>query len=128
VLLSGGKTNGLVPIAERPGIRDDSVAAHLGKLRCPEVAPEGVVPWSRDARVEPHVRQFPPTQGTDSASQTARIEVGVPVTERLSCCVKEVLAVDEGDDPLELGLSGHWDPQKRNNPARGLSACRTGSR
>lgn len=40
----------------------------------------------------------------------------------------EVLSVDEGDGALDGGLRGHQSPPEKDNPARGLSAYRTGSK
>src|SRR6266852_1582095 len=42
--------------------------------------------------------------------------------------MKEVLPVDEHDGTLGRGFSRHARPCAKNNPARGLSACRAGGK
>src|SRR5438445_1590937 len=119
-----GQSHRLVPVAQ--GSRNDlhALACHRGELRHPEPVPPCVVRRFRETRVEANLARRPAIARADRPTQCVNVVVGIGAVKGGSGGMEEILAVNEYCGPLDWRLSAHAG--RKNNPARGLSACPAG--
>jgi hypothetical protein len=87
-----GKRDGLVAVAQRAGEGLDSPGAH---------------------EVEMDAGDLPALGGTDPLGEQPRVVVGEGVAEGLLGGIEEVLAIEEGEGPLDCRFSAHGMPGKK---------------
>ena len=119
-----GQSHRLVPVAQ--GSRNDihALASHRGELRHPEAVPPYVVRRFRETRVEADLARRPAIARADRPTQCVNVVVGIGAVKSGSGGMEEILAVNKHCGPLDWRLSAHAG--RKNNPARGLSACPAG--
>src|SRR5437899_7211788 len=119
-----GQSHRLVAVSQ--GSRDDihALPAHRGELRHPEPVPPCVVRRFRETRVEADLAGRPAIARADGATQCVNVIVGIGAVKGGSGGMEEILAVNKHCRPLEWRLSAQTE--RKNNPARGLSACPAG--
>lgn len=91
------------------------------------MVPECIIGHVWNARIEADCIQLPALPPANLFTKQANIVIWIRIPERAPGRVKEILAVDEDYCPLDGGFS-HDGLLEKNNPARGLSAYRAGSR
>src|SRR5437899_9421090 len=119
-----GQSHRLVPVAQ--GSRNDihALASHRGELRHPEPVPPCVVRRFRETRVEANLARRPAIAHADRPTQCVNVVVGIGAVKGGSGGMEEILAVNKHRGALDWRLSAH--AERKNNPARGLSACPAG--
>ena len=123
-----GQRHCSVPVSQWPAIHEDTPPPHRRELASPEEVPLGVVPGIRNPGVEAHLGQIPSLACTDPLREGRNVVVGVAMAERLPSSVEQVLTVHEDNGAFGWRLVVQWPIRGKNNPARGLSACRAGGK
>src|SRR5439155_4541189 len=90
----------------------------------PEPVPPYVVRRFRETRVEADLAGRPAIARADGATQCVNVVIGIGAVKSGSGGIEEILAVNKHCGPLDWRLSAH--AERKNNPARGLSACPAG--
>lgn len=103
----------------------NALTAHLGELGRPEVVPKRIVGGIGKAGVKTHLLELPAFAGADLQGELFHVEVWEGIPKSLFRAVEEVLTVNEDYGSFDGGFGRH---QGKNNPARGLAACRAGGR
>ena len=91
----------------------NAISAHGGQLVQPESMPSGIAAGIRDTRVEAGLDRQPSLRLAKSVSQSAGVEVGEAIAERLTDSVEQILSVDERDRALGRGFRGQKRPTKK---------------
>ena len=123
---SATRSRGIRGIAAACPTRLYALPPHRREHVGPEEVPVGIIADIRESGAQAHPGQLPSLPLAIHPEECRNVIVGVGVAEGLAG-VEEVRAIQEGNCALGGRFAIHG-PIGKNNPARGLSACRAGSK